>query len=127
MKEKNKKIRCEDVPRKNSKKRKGKGEREYERVKKKILLKEMSVRVLYYLGIFGVSVCRFLNWEGPSLVIVYVRPKSLFFMSGKFVVEKKFRGGYSLLYPRKNSYRQTSWVFVFCLLRASRSVLPCYR
>ena len=63
------------------KKRKGKREREYEKVKK-ILLKEMSVRVLYYLGIFSVSVFRLLNWEGPSLVIVDVRPKLLFLMSG---------------------------------------------
>ena len=68
---------------------------------KKILLKEMSVRVLYYLGIFGVSVCRFLNREGLSLVIVYVRPKSLFFMSGKFVVEKKIPWGLFVVISEK--------------------------
>ena len=40
--------------------------REREEEKK---LKGMSVRVLCYLGIFDVSVMRFLNW-GPFLVVV---------------------------------------------------------
>ena len=113
--------------RKNSKKRKGKGEREYERVKKNSFERDVSSSAVLPRNFFGVSVCRFLNWEGPSLVIVYVRPKSLFFMSGKFVVEKNSVGVIRCYIREKNSYHQTSWVFVFCLLRASRSVLPCYR
>ena len=78
-----KKIRCEDVPKKKLKKRKGKRERERrDRKREKYFMNEMSVRVLYYLGIFSVSVFRLLDWGGPSLVGVDVRPKLLFPMSG---------------------------------------------
>ena len=102
---------------------KNKGEREREREKKKS--KEMSVRVLCLPRNFSVSVMRFLNW-GPFLVVYKCETEdacSLCLVS--CVCEGTCKG--DSVCRVKNSYRQTSWVFAFFFVRASRSVLLCCR